>query len=350
MPKAEGLTRPPIDAEELAAFIDGRLEGERRRRVIERLAEDEEAYELYSAVIEVREELAAEGADSAVPQVPPAPEGGAAAPFRPATSPGADGGHARRRGKLLGWWRSERSGIGRLPAAAAIAAGVAVAVLAAWWVLRPIGSRQLLAAFDAATVTPAVASEAPERLEPVFRSGNQEERGAQFKLGARAFDLALAVEAGEPESAAKWLDEMSRLLEQVPASFGLSESYQELARRLGAGEPLRSLRRDIAEAEQEVEAALDLPEQPLFAFGRWLEAVRTAAAHRDRRFLASRAAREPLPAFLSAAPPAEVSSRLEEIGAALGSGATTADLDAVAHHAMTVIEHCADGRPCLGQT
>lgn len=347
MPNAEGLARPPIDAEELAAFIDGRLEGERRQRVIERLAEDEEAYELYSAVIEVREALETEVADSAVPQVPPASEGGAAALFRPATPAGPEGGRTRRRGKLLGWWRSERSRTSWLPAAAAIAAGVAVTVLAVWWVLRPTGSRQLLAAFDAGTVSPPVARAALDRLEPAYR-GVEEERAAQFKLGARAFDLALAVEAGEPESAARWLDEMSRLLEQVPASFGLPEIYQSLAVRLDEGEPPRSLRRDVAEAEREIEAALDLPEQPLFAFGRWLEAVRTAAAHGDRTFLASSAAHEPLQAFLASSPQAAVSSRLEEIGAALGSGAAGADLDAVAQHAIAAIRHCADGSPCLG--
>lgn len=355
MPNAEGLARPPIDAEELAAFIDGRLVGERRRRVIERLAEDEEAYELYSTVIEVQEALAAEAADGPMSQVPPATEGGAASPFDSAPSASADPTRRRRSRWHSGWWRSERSGFGWLPVTAAIAALAAVAVLATWWGLRPTGSRELLAAFDAGTVSQRVARSAPETLEPNYR-GDEEERAATFRLGARAFDLALAVEAGEPDSALKWLDEMSRLLDEAPVIFD-PPPYENLAGRLAGGESLRSLRRDIAEAEEALQPLLDGDEEhspefstvpPLFAFGRWIEAVRTAAANGDRRFLASTVARRPLESFLDSSPSETVASKLETIGAALGPAAASADLAAVARDATAIIEHCADGKPCLG--
>lgn len=326
MPNADGLARPAIDAEELAAFIDGRLEGERRRRVIERLGEDEEAYELYSAVIAVREALAAEAADGPVSQVPP---------------------RRRRRSWKLGWWRSERSGFGWLPTTAAVAAVAAVAVLATWWGLRPTGSRELLAAFDAGTVNARVARDAPEILEAIDR-GPAEEKAAQFKLGARAFDLALALEAGDREASLTWLAESAGLLKEIPGSFGLPELYLDLAARLEAGKTPRSLRRDVAATEQEIETELDLPEQPLFAFGRWLAAVRTAAAHGDRRFLASPAAQRPLQAFRESSPSEAITPRLEAIGAALGTGAAGANLDAVAGDATWIIQHCAAGRLCLG--
>ncbi len=347
MPNAEGIARTPIDAEELAAFIDGRLAGERRRRVIERLAEDEEAYELYSTVIEVREAMAAEAADGPVPQVPPAAAGRAAAPF-PAATPALGEPRSRRRsGKGSGWWRSERSGIGWLPATAAIAAGTAVAVGAGWWMLRPTGSRELLAAFDADTVNPSVARDAPKVLEAIDR-GPAEEKAAQFKLGARAFDLALAVETGDRERSLNWLDEMSGLLEEVPYGSDLHDRYEDLAARLEAGATPRSLRRDVAATEKELETGLDLPDQPLFAFGRWLAAVRTAAAHGDRRFLASPAAQRPLQTFRESTPSEAITPRLEEIGAALGAGAADADLGAVAEDATWIIKHCAAGRLCLG--
>jgi hypothetical protein len=349
MQNAEGLARPPIDAEELAAFIDGRLDGERRRRVIERLGEDEEAYELYSAVIEVREALAAEAADGPVSQVPPVAEGGVVTPFSPTASAPPDPGRRRRSRWLSGWWRSDRSGLGWLPASAAIAAGTAVAVFATWWVLRPTGSGQLLAAFDDGTVSPQVARTTLERLEPAYR-GEIEENAAIFKAGVRAFDLALAVEAGDPDSTLRWLDEMARLLGQMPwGSEELRNGYQRLARRLEGGESLRSLRREIAEAEMELEPHLESSElPPLFSFGRWIEAVRTAAANGDRRFLASRAARRPLRSFLESSPSAMVASKLETLGAALGPAAASADLAAVARDARAIIEHCADGKPCLG--
>ena len=70
MPETSAPARPPIDPEELAAFIDGRLEGERRRLMIARLAEDEDAYDLYDEVLRVREELAA--ADTAAAAAAPA--------------------------------------------------------------------------------------------------------------------------------------------------------------------------------------------------------------------------------------------------------------------------------------
>lgn len=334
MPKPEGRSRPPIDAELLAAFIDGRLDGARRAEVIERLAEDEDAYELYDEVVRVREELdATESSTGPFPEPTPAPaepgsgaeppEAGRVVPFR------------RRFGRLATRW---------LPVAAALA----VALLTGWWLLRPSAtpsSTELLAAFDPSTVTPEVAQSAGQ-LETAFR-GQTEERAAQFKLGARAFDLALAAEAGEPVSTREWAGQMRALLGEVFLGSHLAEHYRSIAEQLDSGTAPRNLRREIAEAEAVLEQELDLPEAPLFAFGRWLEAVRFAAVDGDRGFLASRAARRSLDRFLASEPSEAVAHQLQIVSGELAGDAEVADLDTLAKAITEIQRHCADGKPCL---
>lgn len=335
MPKPEGRSRPPIDTELLAAFIDGRLDRARRAEVIERLAEDEDAYELYDEVVRVREELdATEGSTGPFPEPTPAPaepesgaeppEAGRVVPFR------------RRFGRLATRW---------LPVAAALA----VALLAGWWLLRPSAtpsSTELLAAFDPGTVGKEVARSAPEQFETPFR-GQTEERAAQFKLGARAFDLALAAEAGEPESTREWAGEMRTLLGEVFLGSHLAEHYRSIAEQLDSGTAPRELRTEIVEAEAVLEQELDLPEAPLFAFGRWLEAVRFAAVHGDRAFLGSRAARRSLERFLASEPSEAVAHQLQIVSGELAGDAEVADLDTLAKAITEIQRHCADGKPCL---
>jgi hypothetical protein len=56
-----GLDR--LALEELAAFIDGRLEGEARDRVLKLVAESEESYELFAETLRFQAEERALGAD-----------------------------------------------------------------------------------------------------------------------------------------------------------------------------------------------------------------------------------------------------------------------------------------------
>lgn len=354
MPQSAQPTGLPIDLEELAAFIDGRLTGERRQRVLALLAEDEDAYALYDEVIRVREELAtAEAAGARAPENDAIEAQGAAAPSAPPAEIPVAPQPPRQPAERRVWTFPtvpHRRTVGWFPVAAAAAA--AVAVFGVWWLLRPLApepSTALLAAFDPATLTPEAAGSAPESLGTSYRGLDGEERAALFELGVRAFDLALAVEARDRESTARWLAEMARLLDQgVPLGFGLPEIYEQLAARLTAGAAPRELRAGIAAAEATLQADLDDPSQPLFAFGRWVEAVRFAAGQGDRAFLASPAARRPLKRFLRAGPSDEVARQLARVAAALGRGAASADLAAVEDALERIETHCADARPCLG--
>ncbi len=382
MPEAEAPARPPIDPEELAAFLDGRLEGERRQLMIARLADDEDAYDLYDEVIRVREELAAAetAAGAAAPASAPVGEEPAAPAPPPAEAPGGLGGlrgpekrrpwkfptGSRRRiatraadgprspgepTERRGWafpTGSRRRTVGWFAMAAAAAA--AVIAFGLWWLFRPLApppSTDLLATFDPASLTTEAAGAAAERLGTVFR-GTTEERAAQFKLGVRAFDLALAVQVRDAGATERWLEEMPRLLDAVPFAIGLPERYQRLADRLDSRATPAELLAGIAAAESVVEEGLDDPAQPLFAFGRWVEAMRVAAVRGDRAALASPSTRRSLRRFLRSDPSEEVARQLATVAPGLGRGAATADLAALVDALKKIEDHCADGRPCLG--
>jgi hypothetical protein len=239
--------------------------------------------------------------------------------------------------------------VGWFPIAAAAAA--ALFVFGLWWLLRPLGpspSTDLLAAFAPAALTRETASTAPKSLGTTYRGLDDiEERAALFKLGVRAFDLALAIQVREQDETERWLGEMASLLDAVPLAIGLPERYERLEDRLAAGAAPGELLAGIAAAEAALEKDLDDPAQPLFAFGRWVEAVRFAAAHGDRRFLASPAARRPLQRFLRAGPSEEVAAQLARVAPGLGRGAATADLAALELALAEIEKHCADGKPCL---
>ena len=342
MPKAEAPARPPIDPEELAAFIDGRLEGERRRLMIERLAEDEDAYDLYDEVVRVRAELAeSEGAESAEAEA--AIDG---TPGRSGTGRDRSADSARVvrfPGRALGW-----PALGWAAAAAVLVA----TVVAGWLLIRAgapvVGSSGLLARYS--HVGPRAAEVALEALAPTRGTPalTPEERGTLFKLGVRAFDLAVAAEAEDRERAKSWLGEIDDLLDGVVASDAYRNDYGDIARQLTAGTTLSSLRPAIAAAEADLEDYLDLPGYPpYFAFGRWVEAMRVAAATGDRRFLASREARRPLRRFMSLEPSATVAGNLIAVAEELERGAA-ADLGTIERAMLEVINECARGSLCLG--
>jgi len=344
VPKAEAPARPPIDPEELAAFIDGRLDGERRRLMIERLAEDEEAYDLYDEVVRVR----AEQADSEGAETAEAEARAEATPERSGTGRDRSGDSARVvrfPGRALGW-----PGLGWVAAAAALVA----AVLAGWLLIRPRGpvpSTELLARYDPENLGPGAAAAALEVLGPTLRGEGltPEERAAYFQLGVRAFDLALAAEAEDRERAQKWLQEIDRLLsEGVDFAFVHQDAYREIDRRLAEATSLSSLRPEIAAAEVELEDDLDLPDEPYLAFGRWVEAMRVAAATGDRRFLGSREARRPLRRFmrLELSPP--VARKLTAVSTELDRGAEAAKLPTIQEAMLAIISECARGSVCLG--
>lgn len=53
-------SQDPVDLEDIAALIDGRLQGEERQRVMAQLADDEASYEVFQEVLSLQEDLQSE--------------------------------------------------------------------------------------------------------------------------------------------------------------------------------------------------------------------------------------------------------------------------------------------------
>jgi hypothetical protein len=355
MPEAEAPARPPIDPEELAAFIDGRIEGERRRLMIARLAEDEDAYDLYDEVIRVRAELAAADAETASAGREPASgeESPVPRPTRTEEMPddlASRRDAAKRRAATIPGAPYHSVVIRWLPLAAAIA----IAMIGVWWLLHPTApappSSSLLANLDTSGLGQDVTPVVRESLGTIYRGPATEERGAHFELGVRAFDLALAAEAGDAVSTGRWSRKIAQLIEEDVA-FGIalpSQSYRDLADGLESDPSTQRLSAEIAAHEGTLQQEVDVPSEPLFEFGRWVVAVRIAAARNDRAFLASPAAERPLRRFRRADPSDTVDQQLGLVADGVGRGAQAADLAALESALAEIQDHCADGKPCLG--
>lgn len=316
--------RPPVDPEEMAALLDGRLSGEARTRMLERLAEDEDAYELFVASAETLDELERQAdrdpAEDPLPNV--------------LTHPGP-------RHDWHTW-------------VALAAALVAVAFLGLWVLPRLVpaahSSGQLLAALSPNVEPTDLSGYVRDRVGPAFRAlDTPRVRQAPFILGVRALDLAVAAAAGDDAAAAGHSREIAHLLR---TSIDLSESWQatyaDLAEEAETGGSPEVLASTAAAAEAGLEQlfAADPSESLHFALGRWVEAARLAAAAGDAGFFAeARAAKRPLRRFRGAAPSAQVDDRLARVEAALAE--PEPDLATIEEQLTAILDHCADGRACL---
>ncbi len=237
------------DLEDLAAFVDGRLSGERKERVEERLLRDEDYYEVFLATVGFREEQDRE-------QQGREEERGPAAPV------------------AISRWRSWHVAA---PLAAAAVLAIAVGVL------RPAGD--LAAALDAPAI---VARETwADTGWSVTRSGGPGPSGLEpeelaFRLGARTIDLRVAL-AGDDRQAAERFAAQAAGWSGDPDQFHLFHlvpGYQHLGERIADGETEALL--DLArQAEELLAESLEGAEAQRFALGRWAEAGRLAALSGD---------------------------------------------------------------------
>ena len=271
------MNKPTIDAEQLAALLDGRLTDAERRALIERLAEspsDLTAFadaasvigELGLAPTDATSEPAAKSGDTpgpiqAVRLEPAAPQAAISAPRSAATTP------LQSRGR---WYA----------AAAAIAA---IAILPLWIArARPRDS--------VADVVALV-----DRLEPglpVNWDGEPWEvtRGASAdlttaphtaRIGARLTDLEVAANAGDT-TAIGIAEDIARLLDAIPASGAAATIYERIHAAADARpETLTPLVR------QGRHALAGLVDSDWLEAGAWVEAARLAAARHDASFFAS---------------------------------------------------------------
>jgi hypothetical protein len=232
-----------IDAETLAAFLDGTLPEAERRRVVEQLAADPEEYEVF-----------ADAHRAAL----------AVGDWNRPTAP-------RHRGTHIPW---------RLVLPLAAAAGVA---LAAYIALRPGSPAPLVLAQAVSSGFPRPAR-LSDRLGPDWdQTGWSVVRGStsqlpssalEFRLGVRAMDVEIASAAGDSVAAALAGAEVLDLLSGEPGSGAVAGLYRRL---LSLPAPAPREEREVA-----LVSLLDLIGEPLWLeLGATIEAARIAALARD---------------------------------------------------------------------
>ncbi len=268
------MSQAPIDPEELAAFIDGRLDATHRGRVLERLAESPEAYELYVESLRTLD----------------GPEG-----MSLQASPDDDGRATGRRESSHRRW-------GRPLAAAAVLAALAVfGTTAVEIIRRPAQGASVLTLVDMLDPTKRPA---PGEFERLFeqdwarlRGGGREidaaaaevTRRRAFRVGVREVDLAVAIAAGDLDAVASAGVLLAAETNGDPAGAVSALLYRQLADSARAAVGTDKLRGLLREAE-----LASPPPMATRRLGRLAEAARMAAHARDTAFFASMPVRERL--------------------------------------------------------
>jgi hypothetical protein len=304
------MKEPPIDAEHLAAFLEGRLGEDESGELIERLEASEDQLESFADAAAVAYELgliasrppttgndaAPEGgSDDGRWEQPESPRGASTAPPGVDDEPLRDsagrdakgqkplipmhgGIHAHHRAR----WTVHRRWY-------AAAAGIAAIAVGSWLFarLRELGS-------DPADGGKLLAS-AGVRLPPGWDGqpwtatrGATEPLSADARaarLGARLTDLEVAV-AARDSGAAVIAGDIAFLLSGIDASGPLTTIYEAVRRR--AGEPADQLTPLLEDGR---DAVARLAGAESVALGTWAEAARLAAATRNVGFFRSPATR-----------------------------------------------------------
>lgn len=241
---------PNADLETLAAFLDGRLSGEEKARVEERLLRDERYYEIFLETVHFREEN--EAAGGAVP-----------VPFP---------------GRRI--WRIA------VPLAAAALLAVAIGFLLVAG--RRTSSGEWVAALDASAIVARDGWDDPgwSRLRSAnITKGRYSSEELAFRLGVRAVDLRVALMARN-EDASKRLAAVLEQLADAADLFPVALAYEDLSGRLVGAEP-ETLLAQAAEMERLLFASFEesSPEGRRLVLGAWSEAGRLAALSHDEKAL-----------------------------------------------------------------
>jgi hypothetical protein len=270
-----------FDPDLVAAFIDGRLSGAERDRVVRLLAESEAAFEIYADAVRARDDL---DADTVVPFPEPRPDPRPDA--RPDPRPDPRPRH---------WWRT--AGV-PLAAAAALLIAVLPAVQSrranATFAMRAESIAQPLTGRPQLAMALRSALDAPRWS--VTRGGGSTfvDSTAALRLGVRATDLQVALAVGDRERAGRAAAEMVELLGSVNLSDAASAEYGDLRKRIANGDSIGQVIGAAATADDNLRHFLD---SRWYGVGKWLAAGELAArAHSADFFKSSETAR-----FLDAA-------------------------------------------------
>ena len=279
-----------IDPEQLAAFLDGRLERTEQERIIRAIAENPEEYELFADAAKIKAELAR---DAGVPIIPL--------------------GRVKRNRWLM---------------AVPVALAAGLAAVALWTRNGSEGelSPVVLAAGFKVVDVPGDGSLAGRLGAAWDQPGWSVTRGSggavvehprAFRLGVRATDVELAIQAQDSAALRPVAGELTSLVSDVDGGATVAALYRRILEH-GVAVPLPE--REAAAAA--LRALLD--ESPWFDLGLWVEAARVAMSAGQDAFV--RENRRAVPGVIErlmarpAAESHEIVALLREIDAALGDG------------------------------
>lgn len=291
------------DLESLSAFIDGRLAGAERTRVIEHLARCDDCFEVVAETGEVQEELEEE-LEAEKPSLP----GGAFDPPPPRrTVPDNVVLHPSA------WKRWA-------PAAAALAAALVVVVFGPWRLLGPDLSVDTLASRlegsaarledDAWTAHGWPRMRGADSPPTAHTPSPFEVKKASFRAGVHAIDLQVALRGDDRGRATAAANGLRGTFPDLPEIGLVKGSYQQLADWLESDKPLAEIADRAAAVEDEL---IPLINELYYELGKWAEAGRLAALAGDRDTLRSRLMRGALEDFREAGLGEDVNFRLGEI-------------------------------------
>jgi hypothetical protein len=247
-----------FDPDLVAAFIDGKLSGADRERVVRLLAESEAAFEVYADAVRAREDLDAD-AIIPIPVRPPVPV-------------------RRPRWLTVG---------APLAAAAALLIAVlprvvsnpaATFAMGAESIAKPLTDRPQLAM--------ALSSALDEPRWSATRGGVSTfvDSTAALRLGARATDLQVALAVGDRERANRVVVEMVDLLDSVILSDAARAEYGEIRKRITTGDSTSVLIGAAATADEHLG---DFLASRWYGVGKWLAAGELAARTHSAEFFKS---------------------------------------------------------------
>jgi hypothetical protein len=263
--------------EDLAAFLDGKLSGDERARVVAHLADCPRCYEVFAetARFQLYEEEGTEDPD------PPewVPEELVIAQVQDKMVP-----FPRR--QVFRWVSL---------IAAVLAVSLAVPSLYSQYYTMPeIRSAQL--------VNPAVAAKASPKdvfWEEFTKRGSGGGSGLasvphEVLLGAQAVRLNLSLSHNDSARALNDLAGIHNHIDEIGFLPDQAKGYSEIQTRIAGGQPAGKF---LEKAEQ-IEASLTVEEDPYVAFGKWLEAGRLSALAENPDFFKAPEKRKFLRAFL----------------------------------------------------
>ncbi len=249
--------RDAPDLEDLAAYLDGRLSDELKARVEDRLARDEEYYEVFVENVRFQQEE----------QSRQQREGGGGEVVAPAV-----------------WWRSRR--VAAAAAGPAAAAGALVAAIGLPQLMHGPSTEAWVAQLDARAVIGSgddwdVQEWSTLRGDPGVEDPDLERRRQlAFRIGTHTVDLTVALAAGNRDAAGRHAARLEKRTEHL----SLARYYAELQGRIEA-EPIDALRAQAADLEAALKEALAGTVARRYALGRWNEAGRLAALAGDAEVL-----------------------------------------------------------------